>query len=331
MSQGLIITFLVLSVLACNCNDNNSNNNNQNPHTPLKPPAFSADSSYSFIEKQVAFGPRIPNSTQHDSCAEWLTQKLEKYADEVIVQSAQVQAYDGTNLNIKNIIASFNPPSRKRILLCAHWDTRPWADQDTENQDMPITGANDGASGVGILLEIARQLMIKRPDMGVDIILFDAEDYGQPRNSGFPDKDNTYCLGSQYWSNNLHKPNYSAMYGILLDMVGAKNAVFTMEGFSMFYAPAVVRKIWSNASKLGHSNYFRFEKTSSIVDDHLYINKLTGIPSIDIVHYDYTTPSHFGPFWHTHQDDMDIISKATLRAVGETVLSVIYAEGEKNI
>ena len=190
-------------------------------------------------------------------------------------------------------------------------------------KDKPIDGANDGGSGVGILLEIARQLKNKAPEIGVDIVLFDVEDQGQPDNGSryIPD---TYCLGSQYWAKNPHIKGYDAQAGILLDMVGAKDAVFTLEGTSINYASDFMRQVWDMAIKLKHSNHFKFQKTKQLTDDHLYINKLAGIPTIDIIQYDYATPSGFGAYWHTHDDTMEVISKETLQAVGETVLAIVY-------
>jgi Zn-dependent M28 family amino/carboxypeptidase len=209
-----------------------------------------------------------------------------------------------------------------RILLCAHWDTRFTADQDVRDQDQPIPGANDGGSGVGVLLEVARQLQIKSPEVGVDIVLFDVEDQGQP--DGLPYKPDTYCLGSQYWAKNPHQANYKAKAGILLDMVGAPDAVFTLEGTSMNYAAEWMRKVWDYGIQLGHSRYFSYERTDAITDDHLYINRILHIPTIDIIHHDFTTPSGFGTYWHTHDDNLDAVDAATLQAVGETVLAAVY-------
>ena len=187
-------------------------------------PSFNADSAYNFIADQVAFGPRVPNTKGHIACADYLIEKLNSYCDTVIVQEAKLTAFDGNVLNSKNIIASFKPKRAKRVMLCAHWDTRPFADQDSTNKNIAIEGANDGGSGVGVLLEIARQFSLKKPDIGVDIILFDSEDYGQPSESEYPRMEHSYCLGSQYWATHLHKDNYFAKFGILLDMVGGENA-----------------------------------------------------------------------------------------------------------
>lgn len=291
-------------------------------------PSFNADSAYFFIKTQTDFGPRVPNTKEHEKCAQYLIEKLRQSADTVIVQSAQVKAYDGTTLNIKNIIGSFKPQTTNRILLFAHWDTRHIADQedDPELRKKPILGANDGASGVGVLLEIARQIRSQPPIIGIDIIFFDAEDYGQPEEKGKPQKGDTWCLGSQYWAKNPHKKHYYAKYGILLDMVGAKNATFTMEGTSMHFASNIVKKVWNIALQLGYSDYFVEQQTHAITDDHYYVNKIANIPSINIIQYDETTQTKFGSYWHTHNDNMSIIDKNTLKAVGQVVLEVIYRE-----
>mgnify|MGYP000604358781 FL=1 len=291
-------------------------------------PYFNADSAYNFIADQVAFGPRVPNTKGHIACGDFLIEKLNSYCDTVIVQEAQLTAFDGNVLNSKNIIASFKPLRAKRVMLCAHWDTRPFADQDSENKNVAIEGANDGGSGVGVLLEIARQFSIKKPDIGVDIILFDSEDYGQPSESDYPRMEHSYCLGSQYWATHLHKDNYFAKFGILLDMVGGKNAVFTQELASTTFAPQVVKKVWNTAAKLGYGNTFKFQKTNLIIDDHLYINNLAQgrVPTIDIIEYNPATESHFYEHWHTHEDKLENIDKTTLKAVGQTVLDVVYNE-----
>jgi hypothetical protein len=289
-------------------------------------PSFNADSAYKFIKEQVDFGLRVPNTQQHKACAEYLKNKLSGYGLELLIQEAQVTAFNGAKLNIQNIMGRFHPERNERIFLFAHWDTRPFADRDTKNQNKPILGANDGASGVGVLLEIARLISITDPGVGIDIMFFDAEDYGAIDGGQFMDvaqMNDTWCLGSQYWAKNMNIPNYRPRYGILLDMVGAKDAVFPKEGISMQFAPNLVNKIWNLAEELGYGNYFIKRLGSSITDDHTYINYLTGIPSIDIIHYD-PDRRDFGKFHHTHDDNMDIIDKNTLKAVGQVLTEVIY-------
>lgn len=326
-----ILLVLTLGFSACEETPKEKKRTVQKPVKTAPPtfyaPDFNADSAYAFIEKQVAFGPRVPNTDPHRKTGDWLISKMGEYGLTVNVQAATVTAFNNDKLNIRNITASHQPENPNRILLFAHWDTRPFADQDNERVTQPIPGANDGGSGVGVLIEIARQLAQKPTTFGIDIIFFDGEDYGQPEGTMIERKPDTYCLGSQYWSNTIGK-SHNARYGILLDMVGAEGAEFTKEGTSMYYAAGVVNKVWQIASQLGYGNHFINRRTEAITDDHLYVNSIAGIPSIDIIQYDPNTPSNFGEYWHTHDDDMSIISKTTLKAVGQTVLETIYREGK---
>ena len=289
-------------------------------------PEFSADSAYTYVARQVAFGPRVPNTPEHDACGRWLAAELERHGAEVTVQTGRVRAFDGTVLDIQNIVGSFQPDLASRILLYAHWDTRPFADKDTLRQREPIDGADDGASGVGVLLEVARQLGMDTLDVGVDIIFFDAEDYGSPEWA--PPSGNshlTWCLGSQFWANEPHAFGYQAKYGILLDMVGARDAHFNMEGTSMAFAPSLVKRIWSTAKSLGHSDLFTTEVTPQTIDDNLFVSQFAGIPSANIVHYRMNVlPMGYGPHHHTHADNLDIIEPSTLGAVGEVVMHVVW-------
>jgi hypothetical protein len=296
-------------------------------------PSFNSDSAYNFIQKQVDFGPRVPNTAAHQQCGDYLVKQLKSYGANVEQQVFNETAYDGTLLQLRNIIASYNSENPKRILLAAHWDTRPYADKDTVDRDEPILGANDGASGVAVLLEIARNFASnKKPDVGVDLILFDGEDYGEHEDIDQPPLKNGrmqiwWCLGSQYWAKNPHQPGYNAYYGILLDMVGGKNARFYREGGSMQYAPKVVKKVWKKARDLGYDGYFIRENSPGIMDDHIFVNRDAKIPMINIVEYDPNSKHYyFGNYHHTHQDDMDIIDKYTLQAVGETLLYLLYHE-----
>ena len=291
-------------------------------------PAFSGDSAWSFVDKQVSFGPRVPGSPAHTACAGWLTGKFRSFGADVTVQEATVRVFDGTSVPMKNIIARFQPEKSNRILLMAHWDSRPFADQDRDPsvRNTPISGANDGGSGVGVLLEIARALQQQPTPLGIDLILFDVEDYGAPSKSDFDSKPEYWCLGSQYWSKNPHIPGYFARYGILLDMVGAPNAVFTLEEVSRYYAQSVCDKVWSTGNRLGYGKFFSYDKTPQLIDDHRFVNEIIQIPSIDIIQHDASTDSSFGAYWHTQSDNMSNISRETLTAVGRTLLNVIYAE-----
>jgi len=290
----------------------------------IQAPAFSADSAYAYVQKQVDFGPRVPNSAAARATGDWLENKLTEFGAKLYVQNAEVTAYDGSVLQMRNIIGAFQPEKKNRIMLYAHWDTRPFADKDTVRVDQPIDGANDGGSGVGVLLEVARVLRDNPIDYGIDIVFFDTEDYGRPNYaSGSNYRD--WCLGSQYWAANPHKKNYSAEYGILLDMVGGKNPSFPREGTSLQYAENIVDKVWASAKRLSHDDLFNDNFTNPTTDDHLFVNA-AGIPSAAIVEFHVHQMGGYGKFHHTHQDNMDNISKETLQAVGEVVLDVIYNE-----
>jgi hypothetical protein len=280
-------------------------------------PDFSPDSAYAFIARQVSFGPRIPNSPEHQIAGDWLIDKLGSYTDTVFVQAFSKKAWDGEVLYGRNIIGSFNPNATDRIMLSAHWDTRPQADMDPMDRNAQMDGANDGASGVGVLIEIARVLSSENFDLGVDIIFWDLEDYGA---SGVAD---SYCYGSQHWSNNHHIPGYDAHYGILLDMVGSKGATFRRETYSTEYAYDLVNVVWQLAGKMGHSEFVQLNTTTPIIDDHYYLNSMAGIPTVNII--DYREMS-FAPTWHTRDDNMMNIDKEVLRAAGETTLQVVYQE-----
>ncbi len=300
------------------------------PPAPVKKaPQFSADSAYAFIEAQLAFGPRVPNSKGHQKAGDYLVERLSSWADTVLVQEANVVAYTGEGLKIRNIMARFDPEKSDRIMLFAHWDTRHISDKDATLGHLPVPGADDGGSGVGVLMEIARLLAADSsggPSPGIDIVLFDGEDFGDA--GGAPE---TFCLGSQYFAKNPMVPGYRARYGILLDLVGAKGAVFYQEGWSLEYAPHITQKVWETAHQVGYASYFRMAALPGpITDDHYFINKLMRIPSIDIINYDPSRPSGFPAHWHTQKDNIDIISKETLGAVGTTVLEVLYREPEIN-
>lgn len=321
---------IALGCLSCANSKKTSSADAEQTEASVKVPAFNGDSAYLYVKEQVDFGPRTPNSKAHDLCGDYLAAKLEAFGAKVYNQRADLTGYDGKTLKARNIIGAYNPDSPRRVLLCAHWDSRPWADNDPDknNHRKPILGANDGASGVGVLLEVARQLQKQAPTIGIDIIFFDMEDYGTPQfESSINDNSNTWCLGSQYWSRTPHVQGYNARFGILLDMVGGKGATFLKEGLSVQYAPAIVKKVWKAAKKIGFDNYFVDENGGYVTDDHQPINEIARIPCIDIVNCDMNNQlSSFGDFWHTVNDDMSVIDKNTLQAVGQTVLQVIYNE-----
>lgn len=329
MKKYIAIIFLVFGALACS----ESGSNNSNYETVQKPlkkaPEVNADSAYSFIQAQVDFGPRVPNSKAHQDAADYFVGKFKSYGAKVVVQEFEDQNYEGKTLKLKNIIASFNPEIKKRILLAAHWDTRQFADKDEENVYAQLDGANDGGSGVGVLLEVARVISTNEgPNVGVDIILFDGEDGGEHQDmNAVPftgGKESWWCLGSQYWSKNKHVGNYTAFYGILLDMVGAKGATFYQDTVSKRNAQRILDKVWNNAMQLGYGKFFIDKPGQELTDDHLFVNKHARIPMIDII--DMRKGTSFVSEHHTQNDTMDAIDKNTLKVVGDVLLSVLYNE-----
>lgn len=324
---------LLMLLLLASCGKENGKKESKSieRQADIHVPAFSSDSAYQFVKTQVEFGPRIPNTPAHEKAADYFVRKLKACKATVIVQEFRSENYSGIPLNLKNIIASFHAEKTKRILLAAHWDTRPFSDKDADHPSATFPGANDGASGVGILLEIARVLgKSTPPDVGVDIILFDGEDWGEKEGEEgthpLPDDlKEWWCLGSQYWSRHKHKPNYSAFYGILLDMVGAKTAQFHREGYSMEFAPTIVDKVWDHAQRLGYSHLFVRKTQGPVTDDHYFVNTVAKIPMIDIIHYEPGI-GYFGDFHHSQKDNMSIIGKDILGMVGTTVLNVLYFE-----
>lgn len=289
---------------------------------------FNADSAYIYLQEQCDFGPRTMNSTAHDKCEKWIIQKFEQYGCKVTTQKATLNGYDGTPLRSTNIIASYNPEATTRIMFCAHWDCRPWADNDPDstNWHKPIVAANDAASGVGVMIELARILKGSGLELGVDFICFDAEDYGTPQWFEGEDPGDTWALGAQYFANNLPE-GYAPRYGILLDMVGGVGAKFYREGMSMQYAPAIVKKVWNAARQVGYGSYFPKDDGGMITDDHIPVNQTANIPCIDVIpYYPDCAQSSFGPTWHTIADNMDNIDKNTLKAVGQTMVQVLFTE-----
>lgn len=294
---------------------------------PVMAPAFNADSAYYAVKKQVDFGPRVPGSPAHKKCAAWLVGAFKRYGLNVIEQPFKAKTYFAT-LDAVNIIAQYKPELPNRVIIAAHWDSRHIADKDPQNSNKPILGADDGASGVGVLLELARLLQANAVNLGVDLICFDAEDLGKENETSVvqqvspPSTEETWCLGSQYWSANLHRPGYQAQFGILLDMVGAKGAHFPYEGYSTANAGGQQANIWAVAKELGFEAMFPRRTGGYITDDHFFVMKGTGIPMVDIINI--PSEKGFGAHHHTHADNMGIIDKATLQAVGQVTATVIY-------
>lgn len=295
-------------------------------------PGVNADSADVYVMQQLKFGPRVPNSSGHTKTKDWIVSKLKSFGVEVIEQNFKVEDYTGKVIDATNIIGQINPEHSHRVLLAAHWDTRFMADQDPGRIEQPIMGADDGASGVAVLLEIARTIQNNPIDMGVDLVFFDVEDQGEAQGTL-----ETWCMGSQHWAMNPHVPNYSARFGILLDMVGAKGAIFQTENLNGVFPAEKVQKInqvytkvWALANAMKRGNMFMNRKINAVTDDHYFVNKLTDIPMIDIIHRPLESETGFGPHWHTHNDSYPIIDRKTLGAVAQVVTAVIYKESGWN-
>lgn len=313
-------SFLIIGLLLAGCR-------NEKPTSvsvkkdPVKVPSFSQENAYDHIVKQLEFGTRNPGSDGHVLCKDWFVQQFTSYGATVEAQHFKANVYDGSSHDAWNIIAQFNPEKKERVILSAHWDTRFIGEEDgsKDMRDKPIPGADDGASGCGVLLEIGRLIGENAIDLGVDIILWDAEDQGK-RGEG---NDLTWCLGSQHWAKNKHKDNYRAKFGINLDMIGAKDPSFGKDYFSKKYAGQVVDKVWKLAQNMGYSDAFRDIDTGGLMDDHRIICEMAGIPMLDIINQP-ETPNRFIPQWHTHDDDISVIDKRSLKIVGQVVTAVIY-------
>ena len=285
--------------------------------TAIVVPPFHGEEAFRFLTAQTDLGPRNPGSKGHDRCLAYLEQTLVRLADTVRLQPFPHAGYDGATLQLTNIIASFNPESPARILLCAHWDTRPRADREENprRRNEPIIGANDGASGVAVLLQLATLLRAHPPSVGLDIVLFDGEDYGLEGDTG------NYLLGSRHFASTASRA-VVPRFGILLDMVGDAALELPREGYSVRYAPDVVNHIWNTARGLGITEFVDFPG-GEIIDDHLPLNEV-GIRTVDIIDFEYPDPTH--RYWHTHEDTPDKCSPESLEAVGTVITHVVYNE-----
>ena len=327
--NSIVITFAACLLLLAGCKHNGPEQSGQQTkgtdYSKVVSPDFNADSAYQFVVDQLAFGVRHPGTKGHDACAKYITDNMSRWCDTVIVQKFSAKLWNNENVNGMNIIGSLRPELENRVLLAAHWDSRRWADHDldTNNWRKPLPGANDGASGVAVLMEMARVMSAMPPDMGIDFVFFDVEDQGIPEWAERYE-DNTWCLGSQHWSKNPHRMFYTAKYGILFDMVGCSKPRYTKEEVSMGFAQGIVNKVWNAAAALGYSNVFVDELTNAILDDHLYVNQILRIPTIDIVQN--SKECNFYPHWHTMNDNLEAIDRNTMKTVATVCMKVIYGE-----
>lgn len=297
------------------------------PADSLSRGAFNADSAYAFVARQVAFGPRVPGTEAHSDCIHWLVSTLSRFGASVTMQQGYMPCYDGSQQLVRNIVAHIPADSAATnlpaVLLVAHYDSRPWTDAEDLYDDRfhGVPAANDGASGVAVLLELARVLAGAAP-RPVTILLTDCEDMGTPQWYTGPERENTWCLGAQYWAQTNTQPY---KYGILLDMVGDPNAVFYREYISEQHAKHIVDRIWHTAGQLGYGARFVDQVAYPITDDHFYITSIAHIPVVDIIHTVPGSDTGFAWWWHTTHDTMDNISSETLRQVGEVILLTIYS------
>jgi hypothetical protein len=276
-----------------------------------RPHEFAGQRAFGYLEQQMQFGPRIPGTAAHERAGDWILQRLRATADTVIVQSITHVTRQGQTLHLRNFLARFRPAAAERVLFLAHWDTRPHADQSANlgQQRLPVPGANDGASGVAVLLGVADALKAKAPAAGVDLLFADGEDYGD-----FATDTNDVLIGSRYFAAHL-PPGYQPLFAVLFDMVADKDQQFYYEGNSQAFAPEVVDRVWHVAGELGYGRTFIPGVKHTLTDDHVALQK-AGIHAIDVVDFDY-------PYWHTTEDTIDKVSAASLQVVGDVAVALV--------
>lgn len=326
LRQSLTACLAAMALCSCGCRRNTAAAADDTPGTR---PAFDTDSAMSYLRAQTLFGPRVPGTEAHRRCGDYLAATLRRLgADTVIEQRAEVTAWNGDRLPLRNILARFNTAGNTApVLLAAHWDSRPWADSETspDRASQAIDGANDGASGVAVLLEIARQAQARGTLMPLDILLVDGEDYGAHGDGG---DENSWCLGTQQWLGTApYASSPSPRYALLLDMVGGRGAQFHRERISDAYAPAIVNMVWNEAARIGLSHRFVNTRGGAVVDDHLFLNR-AGIPAIDIIESMNPATGTFNPTWHTLDDTYENIDPA---AVTDTGLLVSHLTIKNNV
>lgn len=311
---------LLAVTLTVSCASSGSRTTAANTETSsaISLPAFDGDSAYAYVARQVEAGPRVPNTEAHRKTADWLAATLRRHGARVTEQSMTLTAFDGTRLQARNIFGQYNPDATARILLMAHYDCRPWADNDPDpaKRHLPVDGANDGASGVGVLLELARQLNALPPTIGVDILFADAEDWGSEGD------DDSWAMGTRYFAENPPLAGYAPDEAILLDMVGAPDAVFPREWYSQQAASGLLTSLWATAEELGLGERFVNRPGGAINDDHVELIK-AGIPAVDIIDL---RDSGFNDRWHTTSDNMEGISARTLKEVGQVITAYIRSK-----
>ena len=290
----------------------------------IVPLEFCADSAMKFVEAQCNFGARTPGSAAHDQCAAYIADAFRAYGLSVSEQRMTLQGWDGKTFPCVNITAAYKPELQARVVIASHWDSRPWADNDADSAKhrQPVMAANDGASGVAVMLELARQISTLNPAVGVDFVCFDAEDYGAPYWGKQAEDGSDWCLGSRYWAQNLPE-GYRPRYGVLLDMVGGADTFFSYEYYSRQYASDVMARLWSCALSDEAKSLFKSEDGTAVMDDHVPMNQIAHIPTVDVIGH---TGQGFSSTWHTTTDIPQNISARHLKAVGQTLMQMLFEE-----
>jgi len=297
MSRACRIAAVVL-VLACQARGN------------ARPREFDGARAFGYLEQQMSVGPRVPGTPAHERTGDWILAELRARADSVTVQAFTHVTRDGKRLSLRNFLARFRPDVAERVLLLAHWDSRPKADQSPNlgAQRLPVPGANDGASGVAVLLGVADALKARPPAVGIDLLFVDGEDYGN-----FADSTDV-LIGSRYFTTH-QPPGYPPLFAVLFDMVADKDQQFYYEGNSQAFAPEVVSRVWRTAADLGYGRVFLHGVKHTLIDDHVALQR-AGIHAIDVVDFDY-------PYWHTTEDTIDKVSAASLQVVGDVAVALV--------
>lgn len=310
-TTALFCLFAPVALLLAGCPSSGQNAQTDSESFQAKAPKLNADSAWAHIKTQVDFGPRVPGMPGHEKQLAWMLEYLRSRADSVIEQPLSYKTTKGKQLQLTNVIARFNPDAQDRVLLVTHWDTRPTANEDPDErrQSEPISGANDGASGTALLLEIANVLKANKPPIGVDLLFVDGEDFG-------PTGEDMY-IGAKYFAANPRTPK--PLYAILVDMIGDQNPEYLVEANSQSSAPEVVDRVWRMAEKLGYANHFKRASIGGIEDDHVPLNK-AGFRTIDIIDFDYA-------YWHTTGDVLEHTSPLGLGIVGAVLLELIFQGG----
>jgi glutaminyl-peptide cyclotransferase len=303
---------LILVALACRGDAQKSASGQNAGKTKPTSTGFNGAAAYNYAKAQVDFGPRIPGTPAAQRAGDWIIREMRARADTVIVQTFTHTTADGKKLTLRNIIARFRPSLTERVLYMTHWDTRPVSDLAATEAErkMPMPGANDGASGVGLFVALGDALKKTKPNVGVDLLFTDGEDYGQ---FGPPEVD--VLIGAKYFATHLPSSDYHPLYGILFDMIGDKDLRIPYEMFSFQRAPEVVSRVWQTAADLGYSDVFVQESGGEITDDHIPLLD-AGLRIIDVI--DLTYPAH-----HTPQDTMDKISARSLGIVGDVATALV--------